>query len=1082
MQNKKNKHDKSHIESMGNNRLPLTEGQKGLWFLHQLEPLSDRYHMPLTFKVSQSISSVELEQILNIFVQRHAILGSTFHQSAAGQYRQINAVQTISLDVLDISELHAQDLLKKVRELSSQPFILDQGPLLRTFLLKRAGKDNILLLVFHHLVFDGASLKIMFDELEIISQSLQTGSEKLPVKTGDFNTFQVWQDQWLQSDEARLSHEFWLNKLQGELPQLPLEGTRNTVASEPVKGEFIKFNIPVATVQKFKQLATDNKCSEYLVWLLAYFSFLSAFTSQKDIIVGTASMGRPDAQFDDIVGYFVNLIPLRYQINSQQSFVSSLNQFKNEVFESLMHADYPLSEIINDLGVAEQRGDQPLFQTTFVWTVTEQLKAKSGSRLGLEIYPIVHESGEQNLSLEMLTADDTMSALLKYRSHCYTDDFIANMKNCFLNYIQSIANEADIEIGGLSLLSEADEDYLLHALNNNHLPYQQELGIHQLFEQQVKEKPAQVAIIHADQSLTYLELNNRANQLAHYLVEQGVKTEDLIGLCMRRSIDMLVALLAILKAGACYVPIDSSYPKKRINQIMDQSGLILLITQKHFSELTDNAQNQLLIDTEETRLRINSYPSTNLANLANLGQAHQLAYIIYTSGSTGQPKGVMLEHHSVINLAENLNLLLDKTDAGAWGWVAPLTFDASVQGICAMVTGQSLCIVCKQTKMDKALLTTLLSNHAISIIDCTPTLLEYWFGVGLAAILPDLVIGGEAISTELWAQLVQWQKKYNRKAYNVYGPTEACVDCSFTAITGDIANIGKPLNNVQFYVFDENEQLRPHGCTGELYVGGAGLARAYLNNKQLTTERFIQHPYSYDDNDILYKTGDLVRYLANDQLEFIGRIDEQVKIRGFRIELGDIQAQLESLSVIKSSLITVQQEDRGQFLLAYFSSDSLLEESELVDIIRKKLYESLPDYMMPSVFVRLDEFPLTANGKIDKKALPAASTEQLVAEYKPPSGEMANRLQSLWSKLLAIPAAQISGNDNFFKLGGHSLLVARLINDIKEQLGVEISYKDVFTYSSLQDLSTVIDNRNAALSLAQNLQEIDDDSLDELEW
>ncbi|HHL32670.1 MAG TPA: amino acid adenylation domain-containing protein, partial [Oceanospirillales bacterium] len=707
-----------------------------------------------------------------------------------------------------------------------------------------------------------------------------------------------------------------------------------------------------------------------------------------------------------------------------------------------------------------------------------QLKAKPGSRLGLEIYPIVHESGEQNLSLEILAADDTMSALLKYRSHCYSDDFIANMKSCFLNYVQSIANEADIEIGDLSLLSEDDEDYLLHALNNNRVPYQQELGIHQLFEQQVKEKPAQVAIIHAGQSLTYLELNNKANQLAHYLLEQGVKTEDLIGLCMQRSIDMLIALLAILKAGACYVPIDSTYPKNRINQIMDQSGLTLLITQKDYRELTDNAPNQLFLDCEDSKLKLSGYPSSNLANL---GQGQQLAYVIYTSGSTGEPKGVMLEHHSVINLAENLKLLLDKTDAGAWGWVAPLTFDASVQGICAMVTGQSLCVISKQTKMDKALLTTLLSSHAISIIDCTPTLLEYWFGVGLAAILPDLIIGGEAISTELWTQLLQWQKKYNRKAYNVYGPTETCVDCSFTAITGGIPNIGKPLNNVQFYVFDEHEQLRPHGCTGELYVGGAGLARAYLNNKQLTAERFIQHPYSYD-NDILYKTGDLVRYLANDQLEFIGRMDEQVKIRGFRIELGDIQAQLESLSVIKSSLVTIQQQDRGSYLLAYFSSDSLLDESELVDIIRKKLYASLPDYMIPSVFMRLDEFPLTSNGKIDKKALPAVSTEQLLAEYKPPDGEMASRLQALWSKLLAIPAAQISANDNFFKLGGHSLLVARLINDIKEQLGVEISYKDVFTYASLQDLSTIIDNRNATQSLAQNLQEIDDDSLDELEW
>ena len=1060
---------------------PLTIGQKGLWFLHQLDPLSDRYHMPLTFKFSDEVRVEDLGKVLTTFIDWHTILKSTFHETNGSPYRKINLDHDHQISEHDIGPLQHSELLHKVRCLSELPFNLEQGPLIRAHVLNVKGADRILLIVIHHLIFDGASLKILCTEFDSIYQSLHLENNKLVDSDINFNTFQVWQNKWLQSDDAQSSREYWLKKLSGELPQLNLVDKSTTPINEPVRGEFIKFQIPAAIVGKFKHLATEYKCSEYVIWLSAYFSFLSAYTSQNDIVIGTASMGRPDVKFDQMIGYFVNLIPLRYQFKKQQSFIDVINSFKNEVFESLMHADYPLAELVNALADREQRGDQPLFQTTFVWTVTEQLKPVKNSKLGLEIYPLVHESGEQDISLELLPAHDGMKALFKYRTNSFSVESVLRIKNAFLSFIQSISIEADSLLQQVSLVSDKDENYLLHTINQTQAGYQKKSCIHQLFEEQVKATPDVIAVVCDQQSISYDELNQQANQLAHHLLTQGIKPDDFVGICLEKSVAMVIAILAIWKAGAAYLPLDYHYPQERIKLMVKDSKLSIILTQKKLEAVTtDIQQAKLVVDSDELMRTISTYPINN--PLVNGLNSKHLAYIIYTSGSTGKAKAVMIEHHSVINLCTNINSDLASKQLRNWGWVAPLSFDASIQGLCALVTGQTLQIISKQVKTDQAKLKSLLTQNTISILDCTPTLLEYWFNIGLAPILPDLLIGGEVISHELWNRLIVWQKQYNRIANNVYGPTETCVDCSMTLIEGNTTNIGKALNNVYFIILDENKRLLPYGRTGELYIGGAGLARGYLNQPDLTSQRFIQHPFSYDSNDILFRTGDSVRYFKNNQLEFVGRIDNQIKIRGFRIELGEIEQQILAHPNINASIVVVFDNGNEKQLVAYVSSDSSIEESELIDSLRSNLYSYLPDYMVPTTFITLEKFPLTSNGKIDRKALPEPNPTVLSSDYLAPIGETELILVDLWSNLLNIPTAQISADAHFFTLGGHSLLVAQLINSIKQKTQLQIAYKDVFTYPTIRNLSNAINNKLRASSLIELLKESKDDSIDELEW
>ncbi len=1072
----------------------LSSGQQGLWLLHQLDPNSDRYHMPLTFQFAEQVDKQTLEQVLTAFVQRHDMLRSVFVEQGGQPVRQVQQAQPIKIKTRDVSGLSAADLPQVVRQLSQQPFDLSSGPLLRASLLLGADCGDVLLLTIHHIAFDGASLKVMYEELGAIHQSISNG-QTLSAPSLTYQDYVNWQQAWLASSEAQASQAFWTAQLSGDLPQLNLPADLQADKSQPIRGEYLKFTLPEAVVTQFKALAKTHGCSEYVVWLMAYFSFLSRYTGQADLIIGTPSMGRPEARFDDLVGYFVNLIPLRCQVNPETSFSQLLEHSKNDIYSAMMHADYPLAELIKVLGEQGQRGDQPLFQSSFVWTMAEHLQTDENNALALRILPLLHEAGEQDLSLELLITTTGISCLLKYRSNLYSQAFMQQLKSSWLTFVDSLCTEADSPIKDLSLVSEAEEDYLLHQLNDNTRHATAEQCIHHLLEQQARLNPDAIALEFEQQSISYHELNTQANRLANQLLAQQVHSSEnpsIIGLCVPRSPAMVVGLLAILKAGAAYLPIDPQHPARRIQHMLQDSGVELVLTQTSLQTLTagDQRQQWLLDDTAWLAQLPVATDNPAVADIS----PEALAYVIYTSGSTGQPKGVLQTHRTVVNLVHAQAAAMPTTEPGLNRPLrtlqfAPLSFDVSIQEISTCwFTGSPLVMISQAQKDQLHHLPDYLETLQIERLFLPPMVLN-WLAETLQAsqrelpALSELVVAGEVltVSDDLRSYLLSQSQC---RLWNHYGPTEthvatsAVVDVKQTGITPPIGHV---LPNLTAWVLDAHQQLVPMGAVGELYIGGAGVAKGYLKQAALTAASFVPHPY--DDQQRLYKTGDLVRYLPDGQLAFIGRLDEQVKIRGFRIELGEVEQQLCHQAGVKSAVVVAHQTaDQAPQLVAYVCPQSSTDQAKevLLAELKGELREQLPDYMIPAHFMLLDKLPLTANGKVDRNALPTPDLSTSQGHYVAPTGEVALTLVHIWSDLLGLAAEKISGQANFFELGGHSLLVARLINEVKNRLQLELSYQLVFAQNSLQNLANEISHQLKAQALVASLAAAD--SVEEMEW
>ncbi|MBL4661247.1 MAG: amino acid adenylation domain-containing protein, partial [Alcanivoracaceae bacterium] len=655
-----------------------------------------------------------------------------------------------------------------------------------------------------------------------------------------------------------------------------------------------------------------------------------------------------------------------------------------------------------------------------------------------------------------------------------------------INFINNISLKPDCEIQKSSLLTQEGEQQQLQSMNSTQADYPSDLCIHHLFEKQLAQTPNNIAVTFEEQSLSYFELNVKANRLAHYLIKQGVKPDDIIGLCLERSLEMMIGIMAIWKAGAAYLPLDPHYPKNRLQHMIQDSHLSILLTQQKITAVTEGMSIQrLILDNKELLNTLSIYSVAN-PTVEHLTSRH-LAYVIYTSGSTGLPKGVMVEHQAAINridwmqkqykLKQN-DVVLQKT---------PFSFDVSVCELTWFFTvGARLVMALPGGHKNPAYLCDVIQEKHITTIRFVPSMLRLMLANSDWAhcqTLRQVFCSGEALPADLPA--LHYEAN-DAVLYNLYGPTEAAVEVSYWQVPNKnnrmTIAIGKPIQNIQLLVLNEQLQLQPQGVAGELFIAGAGLARGYLNQPELTAQRFIQHTFSDGSAKRLYRTGDLARYLEDGNLEYIGRVDQQVKIRGFRIEPAEIEQQLTAHPDIDSSLVIVNKKAHEERLVAYLITKSSIKESQLIKNIRLSLHAYLPDYMVPSIFVILPQFPLTASGKIDRKALPEPDATFFSGKYVAPDGKTELILTAIWSGLLNIPQTQISANANFFELGGHSLLATKLINDIKEKMQLEIEYIDIFDFPILRNLSVAMDNKLKTDSLMESLAESNDYAVEELEW
>ncbi len=1044
--------------------LPLSFAQQRMWFLYQMDQQNSAYNEALTIRLTGRLNIDILEQTINAIIQRHESLRTTFPMVEGKPIQKIAPSLKIKLLVINLKDISQDQIDKQIIEELQKPFDLTQAPLLRCTLFDLGYENYILVNVFHHIIIDGWSKGILFKELSEFYQAfLSNSTVDLPELAIQYADFAVWQRQWLQGEILENQLNYWKKQLTGAPPLLELPTDKPRLATPNFRGHSISFQINSELTEKLKLLSQKSGGTLFMTLLAALNTLLFRYSGQDDILIGTPTANRNRQEIEPLIGFFVNTLVLRNSLEGNPTFSGLLQQARNVVLEAYANQDVPFEQVVDGLEIERSLSYNPLFQVMFALQ-NAPLNALELPDLKAQYLAVENQRIKFDLSLVLEEIETEKGSYLEgfweYDSDLFTAERITRMVGHFQTLLKGIVANPQQTIGELPLLTESEKQQLLVEWNQTQTSYPDHYCIHQLFEEQVKRTPEAVAVVYSEQQLTYNELNCRANQLAHYLQSLGVKPEQLVGICLERSLDMIVGLLAILKAGGAYVPLDPEYPTERLLYILQDAQIRVLLTQKHLIAGLPKHQSEIVcLDTDWSFIT-----QAQESNPCCEVQPENLAYAIYTSGSTGKPKGVMIQHSSVVNLAHGLHEAIyahHQISPLRVSINASLAFDASVQQIIQLIYGHSLNIVPEKVRFDSHAMLSHLRQQKIDVLDCTPSQLRLLISVGLLESdnhPQSVLVGGEAIDESMWATLA---KAENINFYNVYGPTECTVDSTICLITANLKPvIGRPIAKVETYILDEYLQPVPVGVPGELHIGGAGLARGYLNHPELTNEKFIPHPFHQETESRLYKTGDLGRYLPDGNIEYLGRIDNQVKIRGFRIELGEIETVLSQHSAVKTAVVIAREDETNQkrlvaYIIPQIEIISPPKEQNSLNItqLRQFLKAKLPEYMIPSAFVILESLPLTPNGKTDYRALPSPEF-QSQAQYIAPRNPIEEILSSIWAKVLKV--SQVGIHDNFFELGGHSLLATQLISRIREAFQVEMPLRELFVAPTIAELSQEI--------------------------
>jgi amino acid adenylation domain-containing protein len=914
----------SEVTEAGIQEHPLSHGQKAMWFQHQVAPGSI-YNLVYAVRIASELNIERLQQALEILVDRHAALRTTFVLRNGEPRQLIHTRMEAFFHHQDVTGWSEEELRRRLDEEAHRPFDLEEGPLMRVFVFSRSATEHVLLLVAHHIVMDMWSQAVLLHELSKLYSS-SDGRNVLPPLELQYTDYVRMQEEMLGSAEGERLWEYWQRKLSSPPPLLDLPTDRPRPHVQTYEGASRSIRLSAELTRKLKALSEEHGATLYMSLLAAFKVLLYRYSGQTDLIVGSPTTGRTRAEWAGLVGYFVNPVPLRSSLSGNPTFTELLSQVRQTVLEALEHQDYPFSLLVEKLQPERDPSRTPLFQVMFMLQKAHILAdqglssfalGEEGARMDLGGLPLESLSLEQrvapfDLTLMMAEAEDGLAASLVYNTSLYEPETAERILSQFQILLESIVADAGQRVADLPLLTASEKTRVLVDWNETRSDTPQDRCIHQLFEEQVEKTPEAPAVVFGNTQLSYRELNERANQLAHYLRRIGVGPEVLVGLCVERSFDMIVGILGVLKAGGAYVPLDPAYPQQRLAYILDDAGVSVLLTQKTVeSRLPRRAARVVVLEEKWDEISAESKQ-----NLENEASPQNLAYVIYTSGSTGRPKGVMLRHAGLCNMAIALLKHFFVSSDSRVLLFASFGFDASVEEIfTALVSGASLHLVSQETLASGSDLIQLLREQEITNITLTPSVLSALPDVAL----PDLhtiVSAGESCSRDLASR---WSS--GRHFVNGYGPTEATV-CASSYLVDEIPDrtsipIGRPIDNVQLYVLDDQLSPVPVGVPGELYIGGAGLARGYLNRPELTAERFIPHPFSEEPGERLYRTGDLARYLPDGNVEFLGRMDDQVKIRGFRIELGEIEAVLMDHPQVEEAVVVADRE-RNQ-LHAYYT-------------------------------------------------------------------------------------------------------------------------------------------------------------------
>jgi amino acid adenylation domain-containing protein len=1050
---------------------PLSFSQQGLWFIHQLAPDTPAYNIPIVINLTGKINIAALRQSLSEIIQRHEVLRTKFVLVDGQPVEVINPTVSFSLPIEDLRELSEDNAVVAAQslttELAQYQFDLSCQPLLCGLLLRLTDNEYRLLITFHHIVSDGWSVGVFIRELAALYDAFANGKlSPLPELPVQYVDFVYWQRKNLHPERIQTLLTYWKQRLGGKLPilDLPCDHPRSPV--QTFNGSKLQLTLPKNLTDSLKQLSHQEGSTLFMTLLAAFKTLLYRYTGQTDILVGSPVANRNSVEVESLIGLFVNVLILRTDLSEQPNFRELLARVKSTALEAYIHQDLPFDKLVEELRPERDLSYNPLFQVMFVLQ-NVPIPTPQISDISLTFTEGDNGSAKFDLTLFIEDTEKGLVAILEYNTDLFKADTIHRMLGHFQTLLQGIVSEPNTGIAELPLLTELEKHQLIVEWNDTKTEYPQNQCIHQLFEEQVERTPDAIALIFGNQKLTYRELNERANKVAHYLKTLGVKPDVLVGICMERSLKMVIGILAIIKAGGAYVPLDPTYPKERLAFMLADAQVSVLLVQPHLiQELPPHQAQVVCIDSDSQEFVAYSHE-----NLTHELTAENLAYVIYTSGSTGKPKGAMNTHKGLCNRLLWMQDTYQLTATDKVLQKTPFSFDVSVwEFFWPLLTGASLIIAKPGGHQDSGYLVQLIAQEKITTLHFVPSMLQVFLEeseLKKCVSIKRVICSGEALSFDLQERFF---KRLNAKLHNLYGPTEAAIDVTYWACQPNsnekIVPIGRPIANTQIYILDKHLQPVPIGVSGELHIGGVGLARGYWNKPELTQEKFISSPFQ--SRQFLYKTGDLARYRSDGNIEYLSRIDHQVKIRGFRIELGEIEAVLAQHPKVKETVVVAREDiPNNQRLVAYVISHSKMTFSmhELRDYLREKL----PDYMVPFAFVILNTLPLSPNGKIDRRALPIPDIQSpdLKEAYEAPNSEIERAIANIWLEILHLD--KVSINNNFFDLGGNSLLMVQVNHKLREILHCDISVVEMFQNPTIRSLAKYINITSKEISNFESL-------------
>ncbi len=1034
--------------------LPLSFGQERLWFLHQLEPDNTAYNVPHLARLKGPVKIQSLEQSINEVIRRHEVLRTTFLEVNGIALQAIAQPVRSPIPIVDLEDIPASKWEKLARSLlvqdAKRAFDLEQSPLLRVVIVRLTNEEHILLLTMHHIISDGWSMGVLVRELAAIYDPFSTATPSpLPELPFQYADYSRWQREWFRIEKMEAELSYWKQQLGRGLPALQLSTDRPRPPTQTFHGATHSFSLQEGLSKNLRSLSRQEGATLFMTLVAAFQILLYRYSGQDDIPLGTPIANRNRAKVEGLIGFFANTLVLRIDLSGNPTYREVLARVREITLDAYANQNLPFEQLVDSLRPERDLARSPLFQVMFILQ-NAPLPRLEISKLAIDMLEVHNETAKFDLTLSMMDSDKELLGTFEYNTDLFDRPRIVRMANHFQLLLKNIEVNPNLPISDLRMLSEVERHHALIEWNETQEEFATAGQVHQLIEEQTGRTPDAVAARFEDEQASYDELNNRANQLAHYLRSLGVGPETSVGVFTERSIEMIVGLLAILKAGGAYVPIDPGYPQQRLRYTLEDARSLVLLSQSCLQDRLRDYKGQVVYLDEDWE-KIGQYSRINLDSKV---RAEGLAYVIYTSGSTGFPKGVQIERRAVANFMISMHRRLALSSADVLLAVTTLSFDiAGLELFLPLMVGARVVALSHEAAADGIELLKQLQAAQATVMQATPAtwqmlLAAGWHGSAHLKVL----CGGDALSRELATQL----RMRSASLWNLYGPTETTIWSAVAEVEGAdaVVSIGRPIGNTGIYLLNSKMAPIPIGAPGDLYIGGNGLARGYFNRPDLTAERFLPSPFALTAGDRLYDTGDLASYLDDGRIEFFGRADHQVKVRGFRIELGEIEEQLRVHTGVREAVVVARDDPSGsRQLVAYIVPER--EPAPQDDELRSFLRARLPEYMAPANYVVLESLPLTPNGKVDRRALPDLSKSGFERElsFVAPRTEVESRLSAIWAQVLGLE--RVGVHDNFFKLGGDSILGIQIISKAK-QAGYTLVAKDIFRHQNIAELAAAI--------------------------